>query len=107
MHGVTYAYNPDFATNTKPMVELTRIATEVAGTIQSCYEAGEPLFTKHAIKDIIRQLEAADNGVNQISVIGLDGSTVDFAIETGRVLKGPTQDLEFVLYARGTGSQVD
>jgi hypothetical protein len=62
-------------------------------TIRELYANGVPLFTKDAIRDVVQQLDAlAERGWHtaaqegaRIAVKRLDGTIVEFAVETGSV----------------------
>lgn len=66
--------------------------------IRSLYDAGTPLYTKEAIRDIDQQLEKCVQRGEKVLVRGLDGIMVDFEIESGRTFPVGEPNLEMVLY---------
>lgn len=72
---------------------------EATTRIQSLIDAGEPLFTKKELHAVWQQLRNADDmeGVQKISVNGLDGVAVEFAIETGAIHRSPQPGFEFIV----------
>ncbi|KAK3299893.1 uncharacterized protein B0H64DRAFT_2471 [Chaetomium fimeti] len=62
----------------------------LCGPINAIYESGTPLFTKAAIRDLVREID--ESGMRRIqtaplslhfSITGIDGRTVDFPIQLG------------------------
>ncbi len=58
------------------------------------YEAGVPFFTKELFRDVAQQIEA---GHQRVAVPGLDGLSVRFVIETGKVRFHAGEDLVCVV----------
>ncbi|KAG8164437.1 hypothetical protein KVR01_006355 [Diaporthe batatas] len=52
--------------------------------ISTKYDAGVPFFTKDSFRDIVQQLESGGNPDHEVSVVGLDGASVCFQINTGK-----------------------
>jgi hypothetical protein len=63
---------------------------EICGPINAIYDAGTPLFTKAAIRDLLRTIDESGIGPIQteplllhFSIVGIDGKTVDIPIQLG------------------------
>ena len=61
--------------------------------IQAKYDAGIPFFTKDQFRDVVRQLDAITQQLQEgnhdqavaISITGLDGLAIQFPVDTGKV----------------------
>ncbi|KAI9166400.1 hypothetical protein HJFPF1_02501 [Paramyrothecium foliicola] len=56
--------------------------------IQALYDNGKPLFTKEAIREVVRAFDAAftpDNADGRVTVNGFDGVQVEHRLVTGQV----------------------
>jgi len=71
--------------------------------IRALYDAGAPLFTKTALRNAKRCLEASKISKDIIPLKGLNGEVVMFNIETGRVLPAGKLE-EYIVYV--TNDQV-
>jgi hypothetical protein len=72
---------------------------EATSKIHSLVDTGQPLFTKEVLREVGQQLRNAHNKDGQkISVKGLDGFIVEFAIETGDIHKSLEPGFEFIVY---------
>jgi hypothetical protein len=80
--------------------ETTKEISEARSKIQAMYNAGAPLFTKEAMRDIHRQFKSIDENAQSISVKSVDGKKVDFKL-FGRdfKLKGH-DDSELIMYVK-------
>lgn len=94
---VTYVYTGEAYWRETRRAEEGEMA-EVTSKIRSFYDAGIPFYTKEALRDVSRQLERLSEKGQKVSVRGLDGSMVDFEIESGLILPAGEPDLEMVLY---------
>ncbi len=71
-------------------------SAEVMSMILDFYDAGTPLYTKEALREIHKQLMDKKDILN-ILVAGLDGKTVDFKLfESSFKTRGPNADLELI-----------
>ncbi|WEW58642.1 hypothetical protein PRK78_004110 [Emydomyces testavorans] len=70
---------------------------EIEQKIRSLYEAGCPLFTKDAIRDVSEQLKQNGDTGQEILIKGLDGTIVDFNIETGGTQSAAEPELEYLM----------
>lgn len=75
---------------------------EAITDIRRRYEAGVPFYTKETIRKLAQQLECArerqHSDGDMISVKALDGTAVDFKIESGRILTLDKMGVERILY---------
>ncbi|KAI9693286.1 MAG: hypothetical protein M1822_005282, partial [Bathelium mastoideum] len=74
-------------------------AGDVKSRIWSLYNAGVPFFTKVSIQDLDRQLEKDPKRGQRVTVKGLDGTVVDFEIETGLIHSSDEPDFEMLVGA--------
>jgi hypothetical protein len=72
---------------------------EAISKINSLIDAGEPLFTREKLREVCQQLRKFHCKANsqKISVKGLDGVTVEFAIETEDTHKSSLPGFEFIV----------
>ena len=73
--------------------------SEVIDRLHTIYDSGSPLFTKEKLQRICEQLDDPDKGSRPISIEALDGTSVSYEVETGRIVPAGTRDEEFVVYA--------
>jgi hypothetical protein len=86
------------ATRLGPPISVEEAMTK----IHSLADAGHPLYTNEVLREIGRQLrntESKEEG-QKISVKGLDGVIVEFAIETGQTHQSLQPSCEFIVYGR-------
>ena len=72
--------------------------SETITRLHELYDSGLPLFTKGALQRICEQLDDPDRGDGPIFIEALDGTSVSYEVETGRVIPVGKQDEEFIMY---------
>jgi hypothetical protein len=93
----------------------TAEAASILEYVCSLYEQGVPFFTKHAFREIVRQVDLcranlptppaevhdddpdADHEWPFISIPAIDGTVIDRPLTIGCVKPGDSRDTEFVL----------
>ena len=70
---------------------------EVKEKIYALYNEGVPLFTKNWFADLCQQFEKNDSKGQKIWLKALDGSMVDFDVETGNTHPAWDERLEFIM----------
>jgi len=79
--------------------EMKQQTVEAISKIQSLYDAGTPLFTKDAIRDLGRQLVRYKD--QEVVVTGLNGVRVVLRTpDVNLVLRGDVPESELVLYVK-------
>ena len=63
--------------------ELQELRDGERSKLSSLYDAGVPLFTKEAIRDLDQQLKSVTGYGQKISIKGIDGIMVDFKVMIG------------------------
>lgn len=63
--------------------------SEIRAEVLSLYLSGTPLFTRKLICDVDQQLKMLKGKTGEVSVRGMNGINVRFAVETGRKLPSP------------------
>jgi len=71
---------------------------EATRKIRALYDAGIPFYTKESLREVCQQLEKCPERGQKISIKGVNGTMVDFEIETGRILGAADSDSESVLF---------
>ena len=98
--GEAYWFKASLLTN-------TQVHTAIAD-IRRWYEAGMPFYTKENIRKLAQQLELAQKSQRSdgrtICIRALDGTVVDFKIESGEVLSLDKSGVERILYVVATAA---
>lgn len=102
VQGLHYFQAAEHGYPVEPGEEPPKEITDAFAVIQSLYDAGTPLYTKEAIRDVWQQLEScrADGYKigQKVSVKALNGENVDFEIQTGRVLRAENPNEERIMF---------
>jgi hypothetical protein len=59
---------------------------QVAHRVREIYDSGTPFFTKEAIGRVAQQIDDIERGQpGAVSVVGIDGNTVQLRVKTGEI----------------------
>lgn len=95
---VTYGWlGPSHWVGANPGDEIPSTQDEAVAKIEDLYNTGKPLFTKDHLWFIHDQLTAPLEKGDKISVMGLDGATVNFEVNTGDIRDEPREDMEYLM----------